>query len=365
MSDPRCQAEINLTQICKNLRSLSKFVGDAATIPMVKANAYGHGIIEVSKALCDEKSLYALGVATIGEGLALRASGITSEDSSIIVFSEATALNEERIQLLDQFQLTPVISSLEDLRFLLSRQEKIPYHLKFNTGMNRLGIAMSDLGITTKLITESGMIPEGVMTHLATSENPKHPLSKKQKENWITIRNTFKNISPHILTHFANSGAIAEKKFWNTETLTDIIRPGISLYGISAKPGATPRGLDLKPALRLQAQVLNSRLLKPKDSVGYGTTYQAKTSHPMAVIGLGYADGIHRILSRNSFGGLEILGTISMDMIAVRTSRVLKPGSMIEVLGPKSNWWKEAQKASTIPYEILTSLSDRVKRVYE
>ncbi|MCM0605822.1 MAG: alanine racemase [Xanthomonadaceae bacterium] len=364
LSSDRVVAEISLSQIKKNFKSLSQFVGNKSVIPMVKANAYGHGMTDVSRALVDEPGLFALGVASFDEAMTLRQSGIQTDDSSIIIFSNVTGISVDLIQLCDQHKFIPVISNLDDLKSIIRSSAQVPYHLKFNTGMNRLGIGMKDLETALKLIKESDALPQGVLTHLATSENPKHPLSKTQKEHWIHLRQTFKNLSPRILTHFANSGAIMEKKFWETETLTDIIRPGISLYGIQPKPGKPSKKCDIEPALKLKSKVLTSRQLKAKDCVGYGATYQAKKSHPMAVIASGYADGVHRILSRNEYSGLKILGTISMDMIAIQTQTLLKPGTWVEILGKNTDWWQEAQKASTIPYEILTSLSGRVKRIY-
>lgn len=361
----RVKAQVKLSQISKNFKALAKHSGGKSVIPMVKANAYGHGIIPVARQLIEEPGLFALGVASFSEAELIRKSGVKSEDSSIIVFSNFLGSLEDLIQMSEQNKFIPVISNFEDLKSFIRYSSDLPYHLKFNTGMNRLGIGMEDLERTLRLISESNALPQGVLTHLATSENPKHPLSRKQKENWIEVRRSFKNLSPRILTHFANSGAILEKKFWELEELTDIIRPGISLYGITARPGRPPRLFcEITPALSLYSRVLGSRILRPKEQVGYGATYQAKHAHPMAVIASGYGDGIHRILSRQKVFGHQILGTISMDMIAIRTKQLLKPGSWVEILGQNTDWWQEAQKASTIPYEILTSLSDRVKRIY-
>lgn len=334
--------------------------GEKPVIPMVKANAYGHGLVEVAQFLSHEPKLHALGVASWDEAMELRENGVRS---LIIVFSGAMPLHKNLLSLCARKEITPVIASLADLKTLIASSFKGPFHLKFNTGMNRLGIEMHDLETVFSLLKKSGKIPEGVMTHLATAENPKHSTSKFQKFQWHVLRARFKNFNPNILTHFANSAAVFQSRFWETETMTDLIRPGISLYGIG--PSSEIRAPKLKVALSLQAKVLQVRELTRGDAVGYGSRYQAKTSHSMAVLASGYGDGVHRMHSNQDLTQQAVLGTISMDMAAVRCSPSTRAGDWIELLGSKTNWWKQAHAAGTIPYELLTSLSERVKRIYE
>jgi alanine racemase len=376
---PRIIAELSATALRNNYDAISRQVPGHSLIPMVKANAYGHGLEWASRNLLDMRSLYALGVATLEEGAELRSAlGPRARKTRITVFSGAAPWSDEKGQFCEAHGLTPVIASDEDwARFLKGKWlTRIEYDLKFNTGMNRLGLSA---GMASRVAKDLRTLPGDahpgcVHSHLAMAEKPDAPLSLRQRDRFSALRSELGAAMPATQFSLANSSAIWSAKHFRLEE-TDIVRPGVSLYGIPPWKGAPARGIE--PVLKLKARVIAQHQLRPGESIGYGASFTAPTASKgreaesvcAAVLSAGYGDGVLRSLSNRGhvwIGGQasRFIGIVSMDISAVRSFPSVKTGDWAEILGPNVDIWAQAEEAQTIPYELLTSLTSRVQREY-
>lgn len=379
MRFPRIVAECRGSALIHNARILLKLTPELKLIPVLKANAYGHDAVWVAKTLLGNAFIrsqtYGLGVATLEEGFKIRMA-LGQNPIPIMVFSGGAFLTEEKLDFLERFALSPIIASLEDFKFFIkkNRLSKIPYHLKFNTGMNRLGISTEELDDTLRLLKNTPAnknLPATILSHLAMGDQPTHPLSRRQQKFFTKVRGAFQEANLDIPFHLANSAGVWHHKSWNLTKTTHMIRPGLSLYGI--RPWASAKNLGLEPVLTLRAPITLIHHLKKGEWVGYGGTFRAsgnKIDSTIAVIPAGYADGIPRVLSNGGLAWVgtrmkKIVGRVSMDMLTVSTPPNIRRGEWVELLGPHIDPWTQARLASTIPYELLTSISGRVLRVFK
>jgi len=369
---PRARALLSASALKNNYNAISDQLASQAVIPMIKANAYGHGVDWVIQVLKTMPNLYGWGVASLEEGKEVRDSlGLKYRKNKILIFSGALPWTDEKGQYCEQNGLTPVIGSDEDWAKFFKGQwhRKLPYHLKFNTGMNRLGISTALAPSIVKQLLHEPVEsrPEGVASHLALAENPAHPLTQLQISRFTELRGILEPAWGGVLFHLANSSAIWNQKHFGLAKLTDMIRPGISLYGVPPWAGAPEKGI--KPVMELEYQVVARRKLQKNETVGYGATYKCESAQQeIAILSAGYADGFHRMMSNRgevwASGKLrKILGIVSMDMSAIECDASIKVGSWAKVLGTELDPWTQAQAAGTIPYELLTSVSSRVKKV--
>lgn len=387
VADGRIVAEMETAALQSNFASLCELASGQALIPMLKADGYGHGAAWVARNLIQHKnreSLYGLGVATLREGGELRKeldpSGRGARNVKIIVFSGATPWSDEKGEYCLTHRLTPMITTEDDWRAFYREGpggrwvSKISYGLKFNTGMNRLGLSHSSAADIARQLgkLDSKSHPETVCTHLALGEDPEASLSLSQRERFASIRRSFASTCPGTLFHISNSAALWGKKLWGLDGLTDIVRPGLALYGVPPWAGAPVRGLV--PVMTLCARVIAIARLKEGDRVGYGGVFKVSKVDAggprVATLAAGYADGIPRALGESGkvwLGGrlTRFLGRISMDLCAVEAQSDTRVGDWAEFLGPHIDPWIQAKGAGTIPYELFTSLSTRVRRVYE
>lgn len=371
MIEPRVVAELSGAALRNNYEVIQRLVPGLSILPMIKADGYGHGATWAARELLAMPGLYGFGVATLEEGASLRRElGIPGRRVSIIVFSGALPWSEEKGRFCEKFQLTPVIASESDWHLFLREKwpERLPYELKFNTGMNRLGMPPAFARqIAHALKTKPALWhPRGVLSHLAMAETPGSRVSRLQKEQFAFLRAELAGALPSAHFHLGNSSAIWNEKYWDLKKTTDVVRPGISLYGVPPWRGAPARGLEA--VLELKANVLAVHHLKPGQSIGYGATFTAKkeTTHA-AILAAGYADGIKRAFSQQGHAWIDgqatrFLGIVSMDLSAVRCTPKARVGDWVELLGPHVDPWEQARAAGTIPYELLTSLSGRVQR---
>lgn len=382
----RVVAHFSAKALLGNFEAILSQVPGQFLLPMVKADGYGHGAAWVAGELAHLPEVYGFGVATLEEGITLRRA--LGKKSRIVVFSGSSPWTEEKGACCEKFGLTPVISHEHDWEdfFRQGWAERVPYELKFNTGMNRLGIPLSLAPKIGRSLRAAPMIahPSGVFSHLAIGEDPRAPLSRRQLERFVWLKGELSGLLPRAQFHLANSAAIWGHKEWGLKDLTDGVRPGLSLYGIPPWEGAPERGLE--PVLTLRASVVSVHRLKPGESMGYGAQFTVPSKGPQAkpvfaaVLAAGYADGVSRRMSgevrRNGeiqgggwvwLGGeaRRMLGRVSMDFCAVLASSSTRIGEWAEILGPNVEPWAQARAAGTIPYELLTSVSQRVKRIYE
>lgn len=363
----RTVAEVSIRAIIKNLVTL-RSVSQREIVPVVKADAYGHGLLPVAKALVTRGSCHSLCVATLEEAIELRKK--IPYAISIWVLS---GFLPHQLEAYLKYRLTPVIHSLNHLKSLLNQSKLPDIHLKLDSGMHRLGLLPEEMPEAYLTLQKLGIKLSGLATHFAESENT---VSKFVDEQINIFQGVYqelihrKLIQTDAKIHIANTGGILRKKLG----LSYSVRPGIGLYGISPNPRLS-YSEDLVPALSWKARVLSVKQIRPQDTVGYGRTYAAKRREKIAIVAVGYADGLPRLLSNEGMaivGGKKvgIRGRVSMDLTAIdctHTSSV-REGSLVTLIGKEGKHsisaWDLANWARTIPYEVLCGISPRVPRVY-
>ena len=370
----RSWVEISREQIAANFRAIRSVVGgEVEVMPVVKADAYRHGAIEVSRTLVNEGARW-LAVSNSDEGVALRDAGVPAR---ILVMADF--LPYSRVAMLDH-NLTPVIHSLDALRELdqlaASRGKAVRYHLKIDTGMGRLGVRWSETAAIGEAILAAKNIElEGLMTHFASAANYQSAQTDEQVTAFDTLLAGLKKAGVHpSLVHLSSSIPVAygRKQAWRR-----MIRPGHAIYGyVSPARGHHPAQiLHVKPALTWRASVLSVKELPVGALVGYGGMFRAARPTRVAVLAAGYADGIpHRLSNRGSVivnGKLApILGAVSMDLTSVDITDTppVHVGDAVTLLGSEGNVSIDAQQiakwAGTISYSVLCGIHARVKRLY-
>lgn len=358
--------EVNLSRMVDNLNFFrSKLKEGVKTMVMVKAFGYGAGASEISSLLQFHKVDY-LAVAYADEGVALRKAGISLP--IMVLNTEISALDD----MLD-FKLEPEVYSFRILEALRERVQKrgeneaVAIHIKLETGMHRLGFEEADLPKLIRALKNTKALKvHSAFSHLAASDDPEErDFSHQQIELFNTLsQGLMAGLGYHFDRHILNSSGISH--YPNGQF--DMVRLGIGLYGIS---GDAEEAKFLKPVSSLKATVSQVKNLKTGESVGYGRSYIAKKDEQIATISLGYADGFRRSLG-NGVGEVyingkryPIVGRVCMDMAMVNISgSAINEGDEVEVFGPNLSLYELAEKMQTIPYEVLTSISSRVKRVY-
>ncbi len=357
------QLEINLNALVHNLNVFKGLLRPETKIMvMVKAFSYGSGDVEIANLLQYQNVAY-LAVAVTDEGVLLRNAGI--QTPIIVMNPEQQSFN----QIID-YQLEPNIYSTELLESFIKTISQtglkdFPIHLKIDTGMNRLGLKTNEeLNKVTQLVKENNCVHiKSVFSHLAGSDDSNlDNFTFEQIHKFESVVNFFRyNFSDNILSHILNSAGIErfpEKQF-------EMVRLGIGLYGISST------GLPLQNIGTLRSTVSQIKKVKSGETVGYSRKGKISEESEIAIVPLGYADGIDRKLGNNN-GSVyihghraPIIGNICMDMLMVDVTGLdVKPGEKVEIFGPNIPITEVAEKAGTIPYEILTGISQRVKRIY-
>lgn len=369
---------IDLTALVDNWRVLDEKVGDECICAsVVKANAYGLGVIPTAKALF-AGGCRAFFVATLNEGIELR-NIIPSNACDIFVFGGLSYDPTEDGSCSDDWQkysLIPVLFSHEHvlrwLEFMKNKQKALPSVLKIDIGMHRTGISIE----TVDYLLREGMLesldPRYVMGHFACADEPNNPVNSEQSLLFQTCVRNIKSLLPKVLFSLCNSPGI----FLTDENHYHQVRPGIALYG------GNPSGLStshMRPVVTLSLAVMQKKMIRKGESVGYGASYITSRETRLAVVSGGYADGLSRALSNIGSGyycGIKvpIVGRISMDTVIFDitdvddTSVTIKgktvDSEIIELLGERQTIDDLAAVTGTIGYEILTSLGNRFQRAY-
>ncbi|HKW17480.1 MAG TPA: alanine racemase [Terriglobales bacterium] len=372
-------AEVSLSALRENYKSVAEYVGTAVTVcAVVKAYAYGHGAVECASALEQEGATW-LGVTSLDEAIPLREEGISTR---ILLMTGFWRGEEEEIIRL---RLTPTvweIGQIESLERAASRLgvSQHAIHLKVDTGMGRLGVAVHELPQVLKTLqSASHLRVEGFSTHIASSEVLDAPSVTEQLTAFDAARRVLRDhgFNPPLI-HAANTSAvIAHHESWNT-----MVRPGLALYGYHLpfeRAGRTVSGrglkLNVKPVLTWKTRILSLRDMPPGQALGYGGTYVTKAPTRVAILPVGYADGLNRGLSSNGRVIVRehyapIVGRISMDLTTVDVTGIpgVEVADEVILLGSQDGLSVDARQhaelAHTIPYEILCSISKRVPRKY-
>jgi alanine racemase len=340
---------------------------------VVKADAYGHGALEVSRVLLSEGARW-LAVSSVEEGVQLRAGGI--RDAHILVMGGFLPFEGDAVVESD---LTPAVHSLAQIRevdrLAAASGKAIPYHLKIDSGMGRLGTRAGAEEIIATLAESRHARLEGLMTHFASAADYTSPQTSEQSAYFQGICNHLRAAgvtAPYLHTSSTIAIGYGRAEEWNT-----LVRAGHALYGyVSPARGDAPRQmLDVKPALTWKAKLLAVKEIPEGARVGYGGSFRAPRAMRIGILGAGYADGMfHRLSNRGKViadGKLAaILGTVSMDLTTIDLSHAtgLGPGDEVTLLGTEGECSLDAQQiakvAGTISYNILCSISARVHRVY-
>ena len=357
-------AEVDLRALSHNLRVVKNKTGGRDIMAVVKANAYGHGALEISRHLI-QKGISKLGVAFTGEAIALRESGI---NIPITVFFDRDNIDE-----CIRYKLTPTVFALSSARKIDAKarklNKKIPVHIKVDTGMGRIGLTLdSALKEIAAIASLKNIAPEGIMSHFSDADLKDKKFAKLQLRKFRELITSLeeKNITFRH-HHMANSAAVLSMP----EAHFDMVRPGIMLYGYGYHG---VRGL--KPVLSVKSNILLLKTVPKGTPISYGRTFITKRRSTIATIPLGYADGYSRKLSNKGEvlikgGRTPVVGRVCMDTIMVDVTDIpdVSYKSKAVIIGSqgkeKITAEEIADKTGTIPYEVLTAIGQRIKRVYK
>ncbi len=355
---------IDLAAVAENYRRLREEVLTApACAAVVKADGYGLGAARVGPVLAraGARSFF---VAQLDEGIALRAALSAYPMSAIFVLNGPTPGAEDDFP---EHGLVPVLNSLGDIEtwsaFADRCERPLPAALHVDTGMSRLGLPPVELGVLASEPDRlASLLPALTMSHLACAEQPDHPLNARQLADF---RSALARL-PRTPRSLANSSGI----FLGHQYHFDLGRPGVALFGVNPTPG---KPSPMQQVVRLQGRILQCREIDAPQTVGYGAAFRASGPTRVATVAVGYADGFMRHLSNRGtawVGGrkVPVVGRISMDLTTLDVTAVpagqVRPGALVDFIGPEHDIDALAQEAGTIGYEILTALGRRYHRVY-
>lgn len=342
---------IDLSALKDNLHYIHE-TSKKPLMAIVKADAYGHGAIQVARIASFMPYVEMFGVATLGEAIELREQGITK---GILVLG---AICEKDLYLASQYDISICLYSLDYLQRLILSKQSLKVHIKIDTGMNRLGFkSKEDFEKALKLIQNNpAIIAEGVFTHYGAADEPNDTYDRQFKRFKAIVQNhSFKYI------HASNTaGAL-----YHHEDFTNMVRAGIAIYGIE------PDGHEdtsLKQVMSLKTKVVMVKQIQKGECVGYGFTYQAQQDEYIATVPIGYADGIIR-KNQDRFVYIngheyQIVGRVCMDQMMLRVDKNVQVGDEVEIFGPHISLNRMASELETIPYEVLCLISLRVERKY-
>lgn len=333
------------------LRALQKNQ-DGFFCPVLKSNAYGHGAVEIAHILKD-LNFSCFGVGLLEEAIELRDSGITQP-----ILQMGPFIKDEVIEL-KSYTVTPVVSRWDQLQALVL--SGLPFHLKFETGMNRFGFKKLDTEKLKDFFTENKISPESLMTHFHSGQDEE--LSRVQLGQLHQILSLWPELKS-LPVHALNSSALLS---WGHSTELGA-RVGLGLYGYS------PLGPDqsLKPALSLKAKIVQIHEVSPGETISYGGTFTVRKKTRIGIVPVGYADGYSRVYKDKAYvlcrgKKCKVLGNITMDFLIIDLSEFKNHENLlfseVTLIGDGITAWNLADWGQTIPWEVLASLSLRLKRV--
>ena len=342
---------INTNNLIYNYNFFKKLKKNLIVAPTIKANAYGLGDKKVFNLLLKNSCKHFF-VATLDEGLKLK-----NKNKLINIFI-LNGLQDYNLKRFFNSNLIPVINSIEE--YIRIKNSGLKFAIHVDTGINRLGIPIEK----TKEIDLKNKNIQLIISHLSSADQYNNNYNLKQKKIFNRLKNKFNNNK--IIFSLANShGAILNKSY-----LYDMIRPGIGIYGGFENKKL---GKRIKNVVSLKGKIIQIKYIKKNQYVGYNRTYKTKAKIKVAIIGLGYEDGIPRSLSNNGYvyfkkNKFKIIGRISMDTFTVnisKSSHDLNVGMYLDIINDEHKIDKFAKICKTIPNEVLTTIGERVYRKYE
>jgi alanine racemase len=355
---------VDLGALKRNWQALDRVSRGALTGAVIKADAYGVGLVPAARAFYEAGARFFF-VATPDEGVSAR--GALPDDAHIFILD---GLFPGAAPLYVGERLMPCLCSLDMLdewmRACLAAKQALPAALHFDTGINRLGFRLNEAPIVRRMIDEVGYSPQMVMSHMACADIPGHEKNRTQLALFGSVLAQF----PNIPASLANSAGLMSSR----EMHFQMVRPGIALYGGRAVAG---RRNPMAPVVKLEAPILQVKEVRTGEQVGYGAHQTLSRDSRIGIVAIGYADGFFRALSSSSQRPgarmvvrgkiVPVIGRVSMDMTCIDLTdlpQLPDPGEMAEVIGPQVTVDDHADVAGTIGYEVLTSLKGRYTRNY-
>lgn len=351
--------EVDISAFKHNIDKIKEYVGDKEIMPVIKANAYG---TYINKYLPAIKDFDIVAIATVDEAKDLRKLGFKN---TIFLLNQPDILEIDKIT---KYHITIGLSSTEFLEELTKKKNKMKVHLEIETGMNRTGIALEQLPKYLSMIKNcKNMEVEGIYTHLSSADSDIN-YTKKQLEIFKKAVEIAKEAIPTI--HYVH--ALSTNGIINyLSDITNLVRPGIMMYGYDSFEGATKK-LNLKPVCKLKSKITFLKEVPKKTAISYSKTYITKKKTKIATIPIGYADGIRRCLSNKGYVLINnqrcrIIGNICMDSLMADVTELedVKVGDTVYLWDNENIKVEEiASLCHTINYEILSTISARVPRVF-
>ena len=367
----RTWAEIDLDALAHNYRRARELTGPGVRyLGVVKADAYGHGAVQVAERL-EELGADYLAVSSLDEARELRHGGI---NAPILILGHTPP---EMVPELIRYHITQAVSAQakaeEYSAAAVGCGGTLKVHIKVDTGMSRLGFLVrgghfeGGVAAIAASCALPGLEAEGIFTHFAVSDEDDSDSERYTRDQFALFMRVLDALAEKgrtfAIRHCANSGALARYP----EMYLDMVRPGIALYGV----GADAERLDLRPVMTLKSSVSTIKIFDPDTDISYGRTYRTAGKARIGVLPIGYADGLFRGLSNRlsvvtDQGPAPIRGRICMDMTMVDLTGLpdVKVGSEVEIFGRRQSVDRLAEILNTIPYELLCAVSKRVPRVY-
>ncbi|MBT8367593.1 MAG: alanine racemase [Deltaproteobacteria bacterium] len=383
MDTPLTWAEIDLNAYAHNIKELRRVTRPGARLmAVVKANGYGHGAVEVARTAL-QNGAESLGVARLHEAVELREAGL---EAPILIFGYSPPDSAETLINYDLTQTVYSPATAEALSDQAARKGQIKIHIKVDSGMGRLGLLLDELadGISDDRSTANtigdiaainglaNLETEGIFTHFATADSADKSYANKQLDRFTDFLNRLDRagLSPPV-RHAANSSAVIDMP----DSHLDMVRPGIATYGLYPSDEVNHRRVYLKPVMTLKSRIIHLKKVPAGFNISYGITFQTKNPTTIATVPVGYADGLNRLLSSRGHmlvhgHRIPIVGRVCMDLTMLDVGSL--SGAAIEdevvVFGPQGHEAVTADELAstlnTINYEIVTSISARVPRIY-
>ena len=383
LDHPMTWAEINLDAYAHNIRELKRIARPPARLmAVVKANGYGHGAVEVAREALQNGAQY-LGVARINEAIPLRKAGL---EVPILIFGYSPP---NLAFLLIEYELSQTVYSLSTASALseqaIRKGKKINVHLKVDSGMGRLGwvlektndsqnnMAVQNPVREIEAITRlPGLTVQGIFTHFATADSADKSYADLQLDRFLDLLHRLRKegLEPPV-RHAANSGALIDMP----DSHLDMVRPGIATYGLNPSDEVDKHIVELKPVMSLKSKIIHLKKVPPGFNVSYGITFQTKNHTTIATIPVGYADGFNRLLSSRGHmlvhgQRVPIVGRVCMDLTMLDIGGIggVALEDEVVVFGEQDNEALTADEIATslntISYEVVSTITDRVPRIY-
>lgn len=364
----RCYKEIDLDIIEKNFDALKALTKEnVRAMAVVKADAYGHGAVEVAKKLKDKADFFA--VATAREGVELRENGI---EKPILVLSYCAPAEYD---LILKYGITPTISSEADAAILNKAAKEMDIsckiHVAVDTGMSRIGFGDNDAGAQSikKIAEMSNLSIEGIFSHFAKADYKDKTSANKQTERFESFVNKLEMLGVNIpIKHICNSAGLIE---FNIQHY-DMVRMGIALYGLYPSAEVNKSKVELSPAMKVVAHVIHIKDIDEGTTVGYGESYVAKEKKRIATVSIGYADGYNRSFSDTGYVIIcgkkaTVIGRVCMDLVVVDISDIPEAeiGMPATILGDGITAEDLGRMCGSFNYEVICNFAKRVTAVYK